>query len=95
MTESAIQVPIVPWAKGEKNEELGRLRREYVLEGIDAYGAFFTRFLECSEDEQYVLLSKLKQEMRDPRLKLYTSFRYIYGSKPSSSALVVYRERYP
>lgn len=78
------QVPIGPWAKGEKNKELGRFQREHVLDGVEAYGAFFTRFLGWSDDEQQVLLAKLKQEVRDPKLRLYTSFRFIYGSKPTS-----------
>ncbi len=77
------QIPIGPWAKGKKNKEIGMFQREHICDCVDAYTiGLFTRIYGWSVDECRVMMSKVKNEVRDPQHQLYANFYFIYGKAP-------------
>jgi hypothetical protein len=53
------------------------------LDGVEPYAlAMFTRVLGRSLDETHVMIGRVKRELADPTLHLYTDKYVIYGRKP-------------
>jgi hypothetical protein len=42
------------------------------------------RVLNWSKEEYQILIAEASRELRDPKLHLYTVYRFIYGRKPMS-----------
>jgi hypothetical protein len=53
------------------------------LDAVEPYTlAMFTRILGRSLDETHVFMGRVKRELADPTLHLYTDKYFIYGRKP-------------
>jgi hypothetical protein len=77
------QAPIGAWPKDRRLKEIGRYERAQVLDAVEVYTlALFTRVLDRSPHETQVFLERVKSEMVDPTLRLYTDEYIIYGRKP-------------
>jgi uncharacterized UPF0146 family protein len=77
------QVPIGVWPKDPRLKEIGRYERAQVLDAVESYSlALFTRVLGRSLQETQVLMERVKCEVVDPTLHLYTAKYLIYGMKP-------------
>ena len=77
------QTPIGVWPKNPKLKEIGRYERAQVLDAVESYTlAMFTRVLGRSLQEAQVIMERVKCEMVDPTLHLYTDKYIIYGRKP-------------
>jgi len=77
------QTPIGVWPKDPKMKEIGRYERAQVLDGVESYTlAPFTRVLGYSLQETRLLMERVKRELTDPKLHLYSAHYIIYGRKP-------------
>jgi len=77
------KVPIGTWAKDRKLKELGLYNRDHCVLCFESYTpGLLGRVLGWSKEEYQVLLAEVSQEVRNPKLHLYTVFRFIYGMKP-------------
>ena len=77
------QTPIGVWPKDPKLKEIGRHERAQVLDAVEPYTlAMFTRVLGRSLQEAQVVMERVKCELVDPKLHLYTTQYIIYGRKP-------------
>jgi hypothetical protein len=73
------------WPKDRKQKEMGLYQREHIMLGLEAFTpGLLGRVLGWSEEEYQILISQVRREMLDPRLHLYTQFRFTYGRKQSS-----------
>jgi hypothetical protein len=78
-------VPVGTWPKDRKLKEIGLYQREHVLICFDSYTpGLLGRILGWSKDEYQILIAESCREVRDPKIHLYTVFRFIYGRKPKS-----------
>lgn len=58
-----------------------------MLDSTSSYGsAHFTRVLGWSIDEYTVLSAKVRRELKNPNLQLYTYRVVVYGQKPEAAA---------
>jgi hypothetical protein len=79
------QTPIGVWPKDRRLKEIGRYQRAQVLDAVEAYTlALFTRVLSRSLQETQTHLERVKGELVDPKLHLYTPQYIIYGRKPEN-----------
>ena len=77
------QVPLNPWAKGQKAKHLGLVQQEQFCDAIDSYTtALFTRILNWTQEECEVIMAKAKAEVRDRKNQVFINFYYVYGRKP-------------
>jgi hypothetical protein len=77
------QTPIGIWPKDRKLKEIGRYERAQLLDAVEPYTlALFTRVLGRSLQEAQGLMERVKCELVDPKLHLYTAQYIIYGRKP-------------
>jgi hypothetical protein len=77
-------MPIGTWPKDRKQKELGLYHREHVVLGLEAFTpGLLGRVLGWSEEEYKILISQVRQELRDPKLHLYSQFRFTYGRRQS------------
>jgi hypothetical protein len=77
------QVPIGVWPKDPKLKEIGRYERVQILDAVESYTlAPFTRILGRSLQETQVRMERVKCELVDPKLHLYSVRYIIYGRKP-------------
>ena len=73
--EKVVQVPLSPWAKGQKAKHMGVVQQEQFCGAIDSYTiALFTRVLGWTSEECKVLMDLAKKEVRDPKNQLYINF---------------------
>jgi len=79
------KIPVGTWAKDRKLKQLGLYQLEHLLICGDSFtSGLLGRVLGWSKEECQILLAEAHREMRDPKLHLYTQFRFIYGRKPMS-----------
>jgi len=77
------QLPLNPWPEDPKKKELGAFHLENILESLESYSyAPFTRFLGWSKEELEVFLARLRRDVRDTSIHIYTRVFLIYGQKP-------------
>jgi hypothetical protein len=77
------QTPIGVWPKDRRLKEIGRYERAQVLDAVESYAlAPFTRVLGHSLEETKLLIERVKCELADPKLHLYSAQYVIYGRKP-------------
>ena len=78
-------MPIGTWAKDRKLKIIGAYQREQVILSLQAYvPGLLGRILGWSNEECQILIAEVTRELRDPKIHLYTSFRFNYGRKPMS-----------
>jgi SAM-dependent methyltransferase len=81
--EEVYKTPIGVWPKDPKLKEIGRCQRAQALDAVESYTlAMFTRVLGHSLQETQELMERVKCEIVDPKLHLYTAQYIIYGRKP-------------
>ncbi|RJE25347.1 Methyltransferase [Aspergillus sclerotialis] len=77
-----IQVPLNPWPKDRKLKELGRYEQANMMDGLEAYSlALYTRVLGWTPEETRAFLAKVRREIVDRSIHLYTKFYFVYGQK--------------
>ncbi|KAJ5128219.1 hypothetical protein N7448_001937 [Penicillium atrosanguineum] len=81
------KIPIGPWAKDRKLEEIGRCFQAQMAEdAIESYSlALFTRFGEWKLAEVQVLLAHLRSELKSNKMHIY-SYLYVPTSRQLSNA---------
>ena len=63
-------------------KEIGRYHQLNMQESVESYTmALFTRVVGWTSEEVRVFLTKVRKEMEDRSLHLYTKFVYVYGQK--------------
>jgi hypothetical protein len=86
VTAQKVTVPSSPWAKDKELKTLGAYQLMNMLDATSSYGAaHFTRVLGWSIEEYAVLSAKVKSQLRDKRLQLYSNLYTVYGQKPTES----------
>lgn len=78
-----IQVPVTPWPRNKLHKEMGMYQQQNMLDASSSYGsAHFTRVLGWSIEEFTVLSARVKNELRDKSMQLYSNYWVVYGQKP-------------
>ncbi|EOD47594.1 putative tam domain methyltransferase protein [Neofusicoccum parvum] len=78
--------PVGPWPKNRKLKEIGRYNVPHCMDAVESFTlALFTRVLGYTVEECQVLISKLKAELRDPKVHMYWYYHFIYGQKPEDT----------
>lgn len=86
--ESVVQCerpcPVGVWPKNKRLKEIGRIFKDQLIGGaIDSCSlALFTRFGGWSEEETHVLLAKVRKELKEKRMHVYTHCSFAIGQKP-------------
>ncbi|KAF4308157.1 S-adenosyl-L-methionine-dependent methyltransferase-17 [Botryosphaeria dothidea] len=81
--QKILKCPHGPWMEDPRKKVVGIYRREHMMEAATSYGiAHFTRVLGWKPEEYQVLASRVRKEMRDESLKLWSKFYIIYAQKP-------------
>lgn len=71
--EERRKVPHGGWMEGSRETVVGIYQREQMMEAAKAYGtAHFTRVLGWRNEEYQVLVGKVRKEMKDENLRLYS-----------------------
>jgi uncharacterized UPF0146 family protein len=72
------------WPKDRKLKELGRFQLYQMLEAVEPYSlAVFTRILNWTTGETQELMNRVRADLCNPKLHLYSRFHFIYGQKPT------------
>ncbi|KAI5845219.1 S-adenosyl-L-methionine-dependent methyltransferase [Morchella snyderi] len=75
--ESIFKVPIGSWPKDPKMKNIGRYNLLNLLEALEGFTlALFTRFLDWTADEVYVLLAGVRSELRSRNNNFYYKMLY-------------------
>ena len=70
--EIAHKVPVGPWPRDKKLKEIGRYHQAHMLEaGFENYSLFLFTQGGWSIESTHVILAKLKEEIRNPRIHTY------------------------
>jgi hypothetical protein len=78
-------VPVGTWARDPQLKKAGLYQREHIVLCFESFTpGLFGRILGWSQLEYQILIAEASREIRDPKLHLYTVFRFIYGRKPMS-----------
>lgn len=71
------------WPKDKRVKEVGKFQLYQMLEAVEPYSlAVFTRVLKWSNQDTRELIEKVKVEICNPELHMYSLFSCIYGRKP-------------
>jgi len=82
--DDVYKVPIGTWAKDRRLKTLGAYQREQVILSLQSYvPGLLGRVLGWSQEECQILIAEATRELRDPKIHLYTMFRFVYGRKPA------------
>ncbi|CRG82966.1 hypothetical protein PISL3812_00313 [Talaromyces islandicus] len=85
VTDDAYKVPMGPWPKDKRMKELGRFQLFQMLEAVEPFSlAVFTRLLKWTPEKTRDLMEKVKADLCNPKLHMYSRFHYIYGQKPEN-----------
>ena len=80
--EEVYKIPYNPWPKDPRMKEIGRYQQPNMVESLESYTmALFTRVLGWTPEEIYAFLPKVRKELEDRSIHLYTKFIYVYGQK--------------
>ncbi|KAK1753311.1 S-adenosyl-L-methionine-dependent methyltransferase [Echria macrotheca] len=75
--------PIGPWPKDQKLKELGICNLAQILDGLEAFSLrLFCDVAGWTVEEVNVLLAKVRQEVKDPKIHMQFDFYVTYGQKP-------------
>jgi hypothetical protein len=90
---SEFRVPVGSWAKDPKLKEIGRYFRAQFVDGaVESYSlALFTRFGNWTSAEVQVLLARVRAELRQNKIHLYSRM-YVtlpYHCALTGSAIIV------
>ncbi|KAH0612942.1 uncharacterized protein H6S33_009322, partial [Morchella sextelata] len=81
--ENIFKVPIGSWPKDHKMKNIGRYNLLNLLEALEGFTlALFTRFLDWTADEVYVLLAGVRSELRSKDSNFYFKMYVVYGQRP-------------
>lgn len=81
------KLPFAPWPKEPKLREVGRYHQLHMYHGINSYTvAPFTRMLGWTAADCEDLMGKVRGEIRDASMHLYTKVHFVYGQKPVDAA---------
>lgn len=80
-------VPSNPWPRDKEQKAIGAYQMMNMLDAASSYGqAHFTRVLGWTVEEYTVLNAKVKTQLKDRGLQLYSDLYTVYGRKPKSTA---------
>ncbi|KAL1963736.1 hypothetical protein VTN77DRAFT_7802 [Rasamsonia byssochlamydoides] len=83
VTQDTYKVPMGTWPKNKKLKELGRFQLLQMLEAVEPFSlAIFTRVLKWTPEATRELMERVKADLCNPRLHLYSRFHFVYGRKP-------------
>jgi SAM-dependent methyltransferase len=82
--------PLGPWAKGEKNKNVGRWALANFLDGLPAANALFTRVLGWTYEEVQVFVAECKEELRQQKVHVYLPVCFAYARKPREGEVLSY-----
>ncbi|KAI9797456.1 MAG: hypothetical protein M1833_005496 [Piccolia ochrophora] len=78
------KIPIGRWPKNPRLKTVGAWDLLQILEGLEGFSmALFTRTLKWTAEEVQVLLSKVREDLKNPAIHTYTNFHVVYARKPT------------
>ncbi|KAL2259355.1 hypothetical protein VTK26DRAFT_6992 [Humicola hyalothermophila] len=82
VTHRRFRFPIGPWARDPHLKEVGRWNQMQVLSGLEAFSLrLFCQVLNWDKQEVLVLLSKVREELKSPKIHAQFDFHVVYGQK--------------
>ncbi|KAK4628839.1 Methyltransferase pytC [Fulvia fulva] len=82
--EVVFKTPIGSWAKDPELKEVGKKERKNLIACVESFAlAPLTRIMGWSATDAHSLTAKIRNEFRDPNLRMTSVYRYVYGQKPS------------
>ncbi|KAF2185641.1 S-adenosyl-L-methionine-dependent methyltransferase [Zopfia rhizophila CBS 207.26] len=82
-----VKLPIGPWAKDEKQKEIGLFNLVQVLDGLEAFSMrLMTGVLNWQPEEVEVLCAKVRSELKSKSMHALYDFHVVYGQKPEAWA---------
>ncbi|KUI57361.1 hypothetical protein VP1G_04729 [Cytospora mali] len=82
VVEKQILVPISPWSSDPLEKELGRLHQENLYNAVGAVVKMFYA-AGMSQEEVHNYVVDYRNNLHDPRLKIYHPWVVVYGRKPN------------
>lgn len=83
VTERRWLVPVNPWAKGTKEQQLGSLALKDMADGIAALStAVFTRILGWEQQRLETFLADVLKDLKNKDIHAYGTIYMVYGQKP-------------
>ena len=87
VTEIPFKVPLGPWPKDKTLKEVGKIESVHVPEALEAFALRgFTSILGVDYDDLQILIARVREELRDPKMHSYVRFVAVYGQKPESTS---------
>ncbi|KAL1995497.1 hypothetical protein VTN49DRAFT_1684 [Thermomyces lanuginosus] len=81
--QETYKVPMGTWPKDRRLKELGRYQLYQMLEAVEPFTlALFTRVLRWSQEDIQQLMDRVRADLCNPKLHLYSRFHFVYGRKP-------------
>ncbi|KAL2218200.1 S-adenosyl-L-methionine-dependent methyltransferase [Thermoascus aurantiacus ATCC 26904] len=81
--EVQYKLPTGRWPKDPKLKEIGKYQQVQHIQGVDSYSfALLSRVLGWSKEEIQVFCARVKNELKDPSVHLYSIVHFVYGKKP-------------
>ncbi|EAW07589.1 uncharacterized protein ACLA_023030 [Aspergillus clavatus NRRL 1] len=84
--EEAFKVPLGQWSEGLKWKEIGMTYSYQLLKSLDVYSLrLFTHTLGWSEEDTDALLGRVREQLKQEDLRLYSYFHVVVGQKPTTA----------
>ncbi|KAH6630612.1 S-adenosyl-L-methionine-dependent methyltransferase [Chaetomium sp. MPI-SDFR-AT-0129] len=78
------RLPIGPWAKDPHLKQVGMYNISQIMTGLEAFSLrLFCGVLGWKENEVLVLLTKVRSELKEPKLHAQFDYHVVYGQKKS------------
>ncbi|KAK7705068.1 hypothetical protein SLS57_010265 [Botryosphaeria dothidea] len=83
VTHRLLPIPTGTWPKDKKLKEIGAFDLVQFLEGLEAISLrTLTQLRGWTAEEVQVLLAKLREELKNPRMRLQHNMHVVYAQKP-------------
>ncbi|GME43526.1 methyltransferase domain-containing protein [Neofusicoccum parvum] len=83
VTHKLLPIPTGTWPKDKKLKEIGAFDLVQFLEGLEAISMrTLTTLRGWSAEEVHVLLAKLREELKNPRMRLQHNMHVVYAQRP-------------
>ncbi|RDW85977.1 S-adenosyl-L-methionine-dependent methyltransferase-10 [Coleophoma crateriformis] len=77
------KIPLGPWPADKHLKMLGAYNYLMLMQGIEAFSLrLFINVLKWSYEEVQVLLTKVRNDLKDRRIHAYTEMHVVWGQKP-------------
>ncbi|GFF33395.1 hypothetical protein IFM46972_03878 [Aspergillus udagawae] len=89
--EQVFKVPLGEWSEDPKWKRVGGTYSYQLLKSLEVYSMrLFTRTLGWLKEDTDALLARVREQLQQENLRLYSYFRVVTGQKPTSAKRTVH-----